>query len=221
VELRHAWLLDVCTATNPCRVPKLWLQHAGICRYPGAGRKTMHEKPWHVLHVIANHEKKVAQHLTIRSLEHYLPLYTERSRWSDRFVTLERPLFAGYVFVRFSPQDRLPVISTPGVIRLIGESSNSKVSSEEIERIQRGLAAGCLLRPHFDLPVGTPVRVRKGAFEGAEGVVSEIRHRCKVILTLSAVKQCFTLEVDRDDIEVLEGALKRDNYASFPGFAEA
>jgi transcription antitermination factor NusG len=163
----------------------------------------MFEGPWHVLHVNANHEKKVAQHLSVRSLEHYLPLYPDRSRWSDRYVTLERPLFVGYVFVRYSPQTRLSLISTPGVIRLLGDSTSTAVRPEEIERIREGLAKGCLLRPHFDLPAGTPVRVRRGVFEGAEGVVAEIRQRCKVVMTLSAVKQCFSLEIDRDDIEVI------------------
>jgi transcription termination/antitermination protein NusG len=163
----------------------------------------MFEGPWQVLHVIANHEKKVARHLSVRSLEHYLPLYTERSRWSDRYVTLERPLFLGYVFVRYSPEIRLSLVSTPGVIRLIGDSTTATVSSEEMERIREGLADGCLLRPYLDVPVGTPVRVREGVFEGAEGVVSEIRQRSKVIMSLSAVSQCFSLEVDRQDIEVI------------------
>lgn len=163
----------------------------------------MSQSPWHVLHVVANHEKKVAQHLTVRSLEHYLPLYTERSRWSDRSVVVERPLFVGYVFVRYTAETRVSVISTPGVVRLLGDSTYDEVSCEEIERLREGLASGCLLRPHFDLSVGTRARIRRGVFEGAEGVVIELRRRCKVVMTLSAVRQSFSLEIDRDDIEVL------------------
>lgn len=163
----------------------------------------MLEGSWHVLHVTANHEKKVAQHLSVRSLEHYLPVYPERSRWSDRYVTLERPLFMGYIFVRYTPQNRLSLVSTPGVIRLLGDSSSAMVSTEEIERIREGLADGCLLRPHFDIPVGTPVRVRRGVFEGAEGIVTEMRQRCKVIMTLSAVSQSFSLEIDRGDVDII------------------
>lgn len=162
----------------------------------------MSQSPWHVLFVIANHEKKVAQHLSVRSVEHYLPLYTERSRWSDRWVNVERPLFVGYVFVRYSSQTRLSVVSTPGVVRLLGDSTNDTVSADEIARIRQGLASGCLLRPHFDLPVGTRVRVRRGVFEGTEGVVAELRQRCKVVMTLSCIRQCFSLELDRDDIEI-------------------
>lgn len=160
--------------------------------------------PWNVLQVTANHEKRVAQHLLVRSVEHYLPLYTERSRWTDRSVTLERPLFTGYIFVRLSPQNKISVISTPGVLHLLGDSQRDTVSAAEIDRIRDGLARGCVLRPHLSVPVGTPVRVRAGAFEGAKGIVTELRHQCKVIIGLSGVQQCFSLEVKLEEIEVLK-----------------
>lgn len=163
----------------------------------------MYESPWHVLHVIANHEKRVAQHLAGRSLEHYLPLYTERSKWTDRSVSLERPLFIGYMFVRYVPQSRLSVISTPGVIRLLGDHESDTVSAVEINRIRESLANGYLLRPHLHVSVGTRVRVRNGVFDGVEGMVTELRHQCKVVIALSAIRQCFSLEVKLEDIEVL------------------
>lgn len=163
----------------------------------------MFERPWHVLHVNPNHEKRVAQHLAIRSLEHYVPLYAERSKWSDRSVQLERPLFAGYVFVRFLPQTRLSVISTPGVLRLLGSNDTYAVSAAEIQRIRDGLARGCLLRPHRGVSAGTRVRVRGGVFEGVEGVVTEFRQACKVILALRAIQESFSLEVKLGDLEVL------------------
>lgn len=163
----------------------------------------MHESPWQVLHVIANHEKSVAQHLSVRSVEHYLPLYTERSKWTDRSVVLERPLFTGYVFVRFSPRARLCVVSTPGVIRLLGDYENDAVSAEEIDKIRNGLVSGCLLRPHPNVSLGTPVRVRSGVFEGVEGIVTEFRHQCHVIIALSAVQQSFSLELRLEDLQVL------------------
>lgn len=162
----------------------------------------MHQGPWNALHVVANHEKQVARHLTIRSVEHYLPLYTERSRWTDRTVALERPLFLGYVFVQLTPQNRLPLISTPGVIRLLGNSETGVVTSDEISRIREGLASGCILRPHPNIHVGTPVRVRDGVFAGIDGIVTELRQRCKVIISLAALKQSFSLEADLANIEI-------------------
>lgn len=164
----------------------------------------MHEGFWRVLHVIANHEKRVAQHLAVRSVEHYLPVYIERSRWTDRSVQLERPLFMGYVFLRFSPPKRLSVISTPGVIRLLGDSDSQRVSPIELDRIRESLASGHSLRPHPAIPVGTQVRIRSGVFEGVLGIVTELRQQCKVVLWLAAVQQCFSLEIGLDQIEVMD-----------------
>ncbi|MGD0096256.1 MAG: transcription termination/antitermination NusG family protein [Terracidiphilus sp.] len=167
----------------------------------------MNTSPWNVLHVLTNHEKRVAQHLAVRSLEHYLPLYAERSRWTDRIVNLERPLFAGYVFVRFAPEARISVLSTPGVLRLLGDKDHDRVSEAEIARIREGLAMGCLLRPHAGVAVGSLVRVLAGAFAGVEGIVTDFRQQCKVVMTLSATRQSFSLEVDLADVEVLGNSM--------------
>jgi transcriptional antiterminator RfaH len=174
----------------------------------------MFDSPWRVLHVVANHEKRVAQHLTARSLEHYLPLYAVRSKWTDRIVDLERPLFAGYVFVRFPSEARISVVSAPGVLRLLGSGVGETVSVAEIERIREGLASGCILRPHPTVSVGELVRVHRGVFAGVEGIVTELRHQCKVIIALAATKQCFSLEMDLDDIEVLRKPVAKDVVAA-------
>jgi len=163
----------------------------------------MSDGPWHVLQVIANHEKRVARQLEVRALEHYLPLYSERSKWTDRTVTLERPLFPGYVFTRFSPSARISLISTPGILRMLGTDGNCTVDGAEIDRIQQGLASGHILRPQHPVPVGTRVRIRRGPFQGVEGIVAELRRNCNVIIALSAVEQCFSLEADLSDLEVL------------------
>lgn len=136
-------------------------------------------------------------------MEYYLPLYAERSRWSDRIVLLERPLFSGYVFIRFEPAFRRSIICIPGVIRILGNGPTDTVSGEELDRIRAGLASGYLMRPSPNLELGMRVRVRSGVFEGALGSVSELRQRCRVVIELSGVKQSFSLEVDRRDIEVL------------------
>ena len=167
----------------------------------------MQNRPWQVLYVISNHEKRVAQHLVVRSVEHYLPLYTERVKWTDRTVVTERPLFSGYVFARYMPQDRLSVISTPGVLHLLGDEEADMVSSAELDMIRAGLASGLLLRPHPSVAVGTQVRVRSGVFAGVEGVVTELRRQCGVIITLSAVRQCFSLQVELGNLEVLNKAV--------------
>jgi transcriptional antiterminator NusG len=164
----------------------------------------MDPRPWHVLHVLSNFEKRVDRHLTVRSIEHYIPFYSERVKWTDRTVITERPLFPGYVFVRFSPQDKVAVISVPGVLRDLGDEERNMVDSKELDQIRAGLASGLPLRPHRSLMVGTRVSVREGIFAGAEGVVAELRQQCKVVLTLSGTRQSFSLEVGADTLEVIK-----------------
>ncbi len=163
----------------------------------------MHSSSWHVLHVLSNHEKRVAQHLVVRSVEHYLPLYSERVKWTDRTVVAERPLFSGYVFARFAPQSRISVISTPGVLQLLGDEERDMVCDEELAKIRQGLANGMPLRPHSGITVGTRVRVREGVFAGVEGFVTELRKQCRVIITLAAVRQCFSLEAEINELDIL------------------
>ncbi len=163
----------------------------------------MDSTPWYVLHVISNHERRVAQHLTVRSVEHYVPLYTERVKWTDRTVVVERPLFAGYVFARFPFQTRRTVISIPGVLRLLGGEERDMVSCAELDKIRIGLVSGLRLRPNPMVKVGTRVRVRNGIFAGVEGLVTEFRCPCKVIIALEAVRRCFSLEVETGEIDVL------------------
>jgi transcription antitermination factor NusG len=163
----------------------------------------MHTDSWNVVQVVANHEKRVARQLAVRTVEHYLPLYTERSQWSDRTVTLQRPLFPGYVFVRYEPGTRISVLSAPGILRILGPDGQALVDSVEIERIRQALASGQVLRPHPGLTIGTHVRVCRGIFQDAEGIVTELRRHCSVVIALSAVQQYFSLEADLSDIEVL------------------
>jgi transcription antitermination factor NusG len=162
------------------------------------------DRPWQVLHVRSNFEKRVAQHLVVRQVEYYLPLYKDKVKWTDRSVVIERPLFAGYVFVQFSPEERINVISVPGVVRWLGDETGNLVSCSELAKIRDGLDSGLLMRPHPRISAGTRVRIRTGVFEGVEGVVTEFRQQCKVVITLSAVQQCFSLEVGLEDIEVVK-----------------
>jgi transcription antitermination factor NusG len=178
----------------------------------------MDGNPWHVLHVLSNHEKKVAQHLHVRDVEYYLPLYKEKVRWTDRTVMAERPLFSGYVFTRFDHTARIPVISAPGVLRLLGEQSWDLVKDEELEKIRAGLAKGLPLRPHPSIMLGAKVRIRNGVFEGVEGVVSDLRQQCKVIITLAAVRQCFSLEADLDELQVLSKPEIQPRIPTIPAY---
>jgi len=58
------------------------------------------EMRWYAVHTQARHEKVVAQRLSEKGIESFLPLVTSIHRWSDRTKKVELPLFSCYVFAR-------------------------------------------------------------------------------------------------------------------------
>src|ERR1019366_2439757 len=76
--------------------------------------------PWYAIRTKSGHEKITATVLNAKGYELYFPVYKSKRRWSDRTVELKMPLFPGYVFCRFDANCRLPIISSPGVVAIIG-----------------------------------------------------------------------------------------------------
>ena len=70
---------------------------------------------WYALTVKPQHERAASRYLRDKGLDEFSPLYRARKRWSDRWKEVERCLFPGYVFCRFSYDDRLRVLGTPGI----------------------------------------------------------------------------------------------------------
>src|SRR5947209_13031362 len=113
------------------------------------------EQRWYAAYTSANHEKRVAKQLSVRDVEHFLPLYDSVRRWKDRRVRLEMPLFPGYVFVHLALCDRLQVLQAPGVARLVGFGGQpAALPDQEIETLRQGLAREMSVEPHQYLRVG-------------------------------------------------------------------
>src|SRR5271166_6574720 len=79
---------------------------------------------WYAAQTRSKHEKTVASQLSERFVENFLPQYDSVRIWKDRRVTLQMPLFPGYIFVRLALRDRLRVLQIPGVARLVGFSGS-------------------------------------------------------------------------------------------------
>ena len=50
----------------------------------------------------------------------FAPSYKVEKRWSDRIKQIDQFLFPGYIFCRFDPNDRLPILTAPGVVDVVG-----------------------------------------------------------------------------------------------------
>ena len=152
---------------------------------------------WYALYTCANHEKRVAAQLRVRTVEHFLPLYSSVRRWKDRRVQLEYPLFPGYVFVRLALRDRLRVLEIPSVVRLVGFNGQpTALPAEEMEILRSGLSQRLRAEPHPFLTIGRQVRITGGPFAGLEGVLKRKSNSLRVVISLNLIQRSMAVAVD-------------------------
>ena len=165
---------------------------------------SMDQLNWFVLNTCANHEKVVARQLEVRALECFLPLYEKMSRWKDRHVKLELPLFSGYVFVRMALTEKLRALQIPGVVRLVGFGGQAApIDGDEMRALQLGLEGGRLAEPWPYLTVGRRVRIKSGPLQGIEGVLVRKKTICRFVLSLHLIQRSMAVEVDGADLEAI------------------
>jgi transcription antitermination factor NusG len=159
-------------------------------------------KLWYAAYTSANHEKRVAEQLSARSVEHFLPLYESVRRWKDRRVHLQLPLFPGYVFVRIAFRDRLQVLEIPSVARLVGfNGTPTPLPEGEIEALKAGLEGGVRAMPHPYLKVGRRVRITSGPFEGLEGILVRKKNGLRFVISLDLIQRSILVDVEADALE--------------------
>lgn len=157
---------------------------------------------WYAAYTLARHEKKVADKLQTHSVKCFLPCYSTIHRWKDRSVKLQLPLFPGYVFVQLALRDRMQVLHTPGVVRLVGNGNTPVALPEcEVEALREAADQKIPTEPHFFLDAGRRVRIVRGAFQGLEAILVRKENQLRAVLSLELIRASFSLVVDAADIE--------------------
>ena len=176
------------------------------------------EPCWYAAYTCANHEKRVAEQLSARSVENYLPLYESIRRWKDRRVILQLPLFPGYVFVHLAMCDRLRVLGIPGVAKLVGFTGvPAAIPDIEIEAAKNCLRGGLPATPHPYLKVGRHARIESGPLSGLEGILVRIKNKMRFVISIDLIQRSILLDVDAASlVPVASGrAAKGTPYHSF------
>jgi transcription antitermination factor NusG len=157
------------------------------------------EKRWFALRVKSRAEKVVAVMARSKGIEEFLPVYQARRRWSDRMKTVEFPLFPGYVFCRFNPQDRLPVLSIPGALHLVGVGKVPvPLEDAEIAAIQAAVQSGLSTEPWPFLELGQRVRLEDGPLAGIEGIFVGDSKQQRVVVSITLLRRSVAVSIERD-----------------------
>lgn len=166
--------------------------------------KSMNNFSWFALQIRSRWEGTTAGLLRGKGLETFLPTYTTKRKWSDRFKVVEAPLFPGYVFCRFDVHDRLPVLITPGVISVVGRGKTPiAVDEKEILSIQVAIGSGIQLEPWPYVEIGERVRVKDDVLDGMEGILTNFKGSDRVVISVTLLRRSVALEIDRSRITPL------------------
>lgn len=156
---------------------------------------------WFALVTRPRHEKSVAVGLRAKGLEEFLPLRRTRRRWTDRVQAIDLPLFPGYLFCRFGPEQYVHVMQTPGVRTVVGFAGKpAPLAASEIDTLQAVLESGCGVQPWPYLTAGDRVRLDDGPLAGIEGILLREKSHFRVVVSVELLQRSVAVEIGRESV---------------------
>jgi transcriptional antiterminator RfaH len=151
------------------------------------------------VHTQPHGEDKAARHLGRQGFDVYLPRYRRRVRHARRSEELLRPLFPGYLFVRFDPaRCRWRSINgTIGVLHILADGDLPRAVPDCIieEIVAREDESGVVRIGSPSFRHGQPVRLMDGPLADLDGLFEEIRDEHRVVLLISLLGRKVRLQV--------------------------
>ena len=157
---------------------------------------------WYALYTRPRFERKISEEIGLMNRECYLPMRTTIHRWSDRIKKGKEPLFAGYVFVKTDLRYKAAFLQIPGVVRFLSTDGKPEIIPlQEIDRIKLIEENGRDIQTEGFYSTGDHVKVKKGIFEGLEGIlIRRVNHRPRFLIRLPLLKQAISVDISADDL---------------------
>lgn len=162
------------------------------------------ELTWYAIQTRSRHEKVVERQLRGQGIEVFYPVISQIHRWSDRRKVVECPLFAGYAFVRItpSPEERVRVLKTHGVVQFVGrQGQGMPIPAEQIEAVQAVVASNMTFSKHAFLKVGQRVRVRGGSLDGVEGILVAQNGSRNLVISVEPIERSLSIRIEGYEVE--------------------
>jgi transcription antitermination factor NusG len=157
---------------------------------------------WHAIFTRHQHEKAVASALSCKGHEVYLPLYVSARRWQDRIKRLSLPLFPGYVFVREGLDRQFQIVTTPGVISVVGWGGRPAiVPQDQLNAVRRIVEGRYPVEACRYLECGDRVRVKAGPLAGVEGILTRKKGLTRLVVSMDLLGRSAAVEIDHSNVE--------------------
>ena len=168
-----------------------------------AGQGAPDEALWYVLYVKPRCEKKMVGYCDVHGVECELPLREETKTYQRRKVTVFKPVFPGYVFLRFPAGEKLTVLKSNLVVRILPVDHQVQFC-KDLQQIRQALAIDPTLDASAAFQSGRRVLIKSGPFQGVEGVVQVVKGRTKVVLNVDIIGRAIAVEVGMELLEPVD-----------------
>jgi transcription antitermination factor NusG len=156
---------------------------------------------WYALNVRRRMERVAATCLEGKGYEYLLPVQRVKTQWSDRVKESERALFPGYIFCRFDARERVPLLTTPGVLSIVGFGKELvPVMDFEMEALARIVNSQQEVQPCAFVAKGEKVEIMAGPLKGLQGLVTEAGNGLRVIVSVELLQRSVSVHVQSTDI---------------------
>jgi transcriptional antiterminator NusG len=160
-----------------------------------------HDPAWYAVWTRSRHEQVVREQLERKGLKAFLPMVTRWSRWKDRKKKIDWPLFPGYCFARFDPDERLPVLKCSGVVSIVSfDGDIVSIPEHEIDGIRRLVESDLQFDPCPLIREGMMVEVTHGPLKGVVGRLTRKGAHARLVLSVDLIGQAVSVEVDAADV---------------------
>jgi transcription antitermination factor NusG len=103
------------------------------------------------------------------------------------------------VFCRFDAKRRLPILTTSGVVSVVGCGREPvAIPDHEIDAVRAVLHSGLPTEVYPYLLDGQRVRVTNGSLQGVEGFLVKKKNQFRMVVSITMLQRCISVEIDRD-----------------------
>jgi transcription antitermination factor NusG len=158
---------------------------------------------WFAVWTRSRHEQVVRDQLEQKNITAFLPTITRWSRWKDRKKKIDWPLFPGYCFAQFDPENALPILKCTGVVNIVSvEGKPAAIPEYELDSIRLLVGSELQFDPCPLIHEGMMVEVIHGPLRGVVGrLLRKNAPKATLVLSVDLIGQAVSVEVDAADVK--------------------
>tara|TARA_B100000787_G_scaffold144369_1_gene114195 strand:- start:243 stop:743 length:501 start_codon:yes stop_codon:yes gene_type:complete len=164
-------------------------------------------KEWFILQFKSNSHHQATKNLNRQGFETFLPLHDTTSRKSSRFINTSKPLFPGYMFIRFDKAESEwhKINNTYGVSRLITFNSILKsIPTIFVYSLMKRYALSGKLLSIQKLKKGDQVTVLTGPFANFIATVEKYEADQRIWILMDLMGRKTKIQTPSGALELLD-----------------